>query len=258
MSPFEEKGLFKNFPEELGWWDRYPDPLPSTNPETNPEGYDYSLNITAANYVAQQSALYLQLPLLVDFENTFTPYGHLGWYASGGVKLGYAVIGSSEANIQSVSATPNYFAENGEVPAPPFLGFGVTENLKGVNANLDLGFHGLVYLEAGFKQQLTDQYSLYAGFFGEYCFYSATGTSASNMLEHEILPERYEQTWQQVLPADASAYQYRYKPSANVEGRGVESSYLLSFGITVRISFAFSTKTQRRNDQLFNIRYFQF
>ncbi|MDR3366531.1 MAG: outer membrane beta-barrel protein [Prevotellaceae bacterium] len=242
MSGFEDH-LLENFPEELDWWGSTP-PIPSTHPE----GYDYELNIKVEDYVAQQSALYLQLPLLLEFENMFPNLRYLGWYAAGGVKAGYAITGSSSADIRGLSTKElktYLWAENVPVNAPEFLGFGIEADDRGIEANLDLGVQLAGYLEAGFKQQLTDKYTLYAGFFGEYCLYNVAGTTASNMLEHEILPEERN-------------YRFRYNPSANVKGVGIQSSYFLSFGITVRIGFALSKKVRHRNDQLFNVRYFQF
>lgn len=232
-----------NFPDELEWW--------GTNTSPNPDG-DFILDSKLDKYVAQQSAIYIQLPLLVEFESMFPNAVYLGWYAAGGAKVGYALAGYSDADMQGLTTSATLIYHNIPIEAPKELGFGVTVD-ESVKAKLDLGLQAVAYLEAGFKQKLTDKYTLYAGIFGEYSLYSITGSAAPTMLEYKMLPVNQSQ-----LEEGASAYQFRYNPSANVTGSNVKTKFPLAFGITVRIGFAFSKRVRQRNDQLFNVRYFQF
>ena len=79
--------------------------------------------------------------------------------------------------------------------------------------------------------------------FGEYCVYSVVGSNASALLDYTPLP----------VPADGDVQPYtlRYNPAANVKGSSVKMQYPLSFGITVRIGFAFSKK--RRELRYFDL-----
>ncbi|MDR0566111.1 MAG: outer membrane beta-barrel protein [Prevotellaceae bacterium] len=231
----------ETFPDEWGWFENPAEVVDNT----------FELTSTLDEYVALQSALYLQLPLVAEFEGTFRSLKYLGWYASGGMKLGYAVSGSSNVDIKGLS-TKVYLGQEkvGDIKAPPHVGFGLEGVNENVKAKLELGFQAVGYLEAGFKQLLTDRATLYAGFFGEYCVYNVVGSNASAVLDYTPLP----------VPAngEATPYRFRFNPAANVKGSSVKMQYPLSFGITVRIGFTFSKKLRERNDQLFNVRYFQF
>jgi hypothetical protein len=237
--------LLTTIPDELGWWSELiPKPVDNAN--------DFILYSSMNEYVAQQSALYVQIPLLVEYQSMFQSVKHLGWYVAGGAKLGYAITGHSDADIKDLTTTAKLVYQGIMIDEPKELGFGVEVN-ENVISKLDLGFQAIGYLEVGFKQQLTDKYTLYAGVFGEYCLYSMVGSAAPSMLEYEMLPVSVEQ-----LLEGAKAYRFRYNPSANVTGSSVKTSYPLSFGITVRLGFSFSKRARQRNDQLFNVRYFQF
>lgn len=232
-----------DFPEELGWWE----------PTKQHSGNDLVVTTELDQYVAQQSALYIQVPVLAEFDGMFPNVGYLGWYAAGGVKAGYAITGNSDANIQGLTTRAKLLFENvSGVDVPTDLGFGVTTS-ETVRSKLSLGFQAIGYFEAGLKQQLTDRYTLYAGFFGEYCLYSVVGSTSTNMVDYKLLPVNPQQ-----IDAGAKGYQLRYNPSANISGSSVQTRYPLSYGITVRIGFAFSKKISLRNDRLFNVRYFQY
>jgi hypothetical protein len=194
----------------------------------------FTLSKTIGSYLAQHSALYFQLPLLVELEPGFLDSKALRWYAAGGFKVGYALSGSSDADVKGVTSTAVSHFEDATLDVMMlYFGFGdeLNENVKG---KLDLGFHTAACLEVGFKQQLTDKYFLYVGIFGEYNLYSAVGSGASTMLEYEMLPVSLEE-----VESGADAYRLRYHPSANVAGNRVRHLYPLSFGVTVRIGFVF-------------------
>ncbi|MDR1416543.1 MAG: hypothetical protein LBJ57_03875, partial [Prevotellaceae bacterium] len=182
-----------------------------------------------------------------EYKGIFPGSEYLGWYAAAGLKLGYAVMGNSNASIRLITEArlyPENILINKDRPIED-LGWGVTVN-ENVDADLRLGFSSAAYLEAGFTQQLTQKYTLYAGFFGEYSLYSIVGSTASVMMEYEPVSgqDRY--------------YNFRYNPAANVSTIGVKSNYLLSFGVTVRIGLTFNKRVTQRNERLFNVRYFQY
>jgi hypothetical protein len=207
------------------------------------------------SYTAQQSVLYLQVPVLFECASLF-PNLTLGWYAAAGVKVGYSAMGKSDASIQNLATDVKLNTAGTEISDEPkdsplnkFFGWGLSNVNENVNSKLDLGFSGIGYLEAGFTQQLTSNHTLYAGIFGEYNLYSLfTSTPASVMVEYEPLPE--------AINGDKPYYHLRYNPAAHLSTSGVKLSYFLSVGVTLRIGFAIGKKAARTNDRLFNIRYF--
>ncbi|MDR1343703.1 MAG: PorT family protein [Prevotellaceae bacterium] len=231
------------FPEEWNWGAS--------------ELYDYfDFTSNLETYTAQQSTLYLQVPVLFEYLGAFTPNNtYLGWYLSAGFKVGYAIMGSSNASFKGLKTSVLLGEEGvdiGEDSKLQDLGWGIKID-NSVTSPLDMGFSSIAYLEAGFTQQLTTRHILYAGVFGEYSIYSVVGSASSVMLEYE--PRRVDVA---TLGDGEVAYQFRYHPAANVSANNVKSNYFLSFGITVRIGLSFNKRTVRRNERLFNVRYFQY
>jgi hypothetical protein len=215
---------------------------------------NFNFTIKMESYTAQQSVLYLQIPVLFECASLFPNLTYLGWYAAAGVKVGYSFMGNSDASIQNLES--DVLLDNVSISGVPenatlkYFGWGLSNVNENVNSKLDLGFNGIGYLEAGFTQQLTPKHTLYAGIFGEYNLYSFfTSSPASVMVEYVPLPEE--------IIADKPYYHLRYNPAAHLSTSGVKLSHFLSVGITLRIGFAINKKAAKSsNDRLFNIRYF--
>jgi hypothetical protein len=242
------------FPDEWNWWDQpgYTDPPP---PE-DLRKFDFTSRLES--YTAQQSALFLQIPVLFEYTGVFPSLEHLGWYVAAGLKMGYMITGSSDASIENMSTKAKLHYENVEISNTTEdemfnknFGWGLNNVNENVNSKLELGINGVAYLEAGFTQQLTPRYILYAGIFGEYNVYSlATNSTSSTMIEYEPLAEE--------IIDDKPYYHLRYNPAAQLSVGGAKSTYFLSAGITVRIGFILNRRATKRNDRLFNVRYFQY
>jgi hypothetical protein len=210
------------------------------------------------DYVAQQSALFFQIPVLCEYTGLFPNLEHLGWYVAAGVKVGYMIMGNSDASINNMSTKAKLNIEDVEIsnlpndnPLNKNFGWGLSNKSDNVNSKLALGFNGIAYLEAGFTQQLTPRYILYAGIFAEYNVYSSvTNSTSSTMIEYEPLAEKVEE--------DKRYYLLHYNPAAQLPVGGAKSAYFLSAGITVRIGFILNRNATKRNDRLFNVRYFQY
>ncbi|MDR1022085.1 MAG: outer membrane beta-barrel protein [Prevotellaceae bacterium] len=214
------------------------------------KAYDYfDFTSKVESYTAQQSAFYLQVPVLFEYAGALFPANdYLGWYASAGFKVGYAVMGSSDASLKKVTTSALLAEENVPIDAgAPIENYGwgieIDNNITSV---LNLGFSSVAYLEAGVTQQLTPRHVLYAGIFGEYSIHSVIGSVSPVMLEYEPLPN------------PERPYQLRYNPAANVSANSVKSNYFLSFGVTVRIGLTFNKRVTKRNERMFNVHYFQY
>jgi hypothetical protein len=249
MSGISETSTIQ-IPDEWAWND---------NPMEEKASFDFTS--TLESYTAQQSVLYLQIPVIFECASLFPNLTYLGWYAAAGVKVGYSAMGSSDASIQNLASTvminpDNVFLSNlSENDAlSKYFGWGLSNVNENVKSKLDLGFSGIGYLEVGFTQQLTPRHTLYAGFFGEYNLYSFFPSSpASVMVEYEPLPEALPEE----TTVDKPYYHLRYNPAAHLSTSGVKLSHFLSVGVTLRIGFALNKKAAAKtNDRIFNIRYF--
>jgi hypothetical protein len=169
------------------------------------------------------------------------------------------IMGNSNASINNMATKVKLNTEGVELsnipegsPLNKNFGWGLSSVKADVNSKLNLGIHGIAYLEAGFTQQLTPRHTLYAGIFGEYNVYSlaTNSTSSTTMIEYEPLVEE--------IIEDKPYYHLRYNPAAQLSVGGAKSTYFLSAGITVRIGFILNRRATKRNDRLFNVRYFQY
>ena len=208
----------------------------------------FELKATLTDYSVLQSTLYLQVPLLLGYENALTWTENMTWYANGGVKLSYSLFRSSRASAGSLTLFGDFEEEYGyPIYNAEVLGFGTAGYEQQSSPNFGFGCIG--YLEVGLKQQLTQQYGLYAGVFGEYSLYSAVGGAATKMFSY--IPE--------TSSTSNRFYSIRYTPASHASTNPSRSFYPLSFGITLRFSLDVGgRKAKRRNDRIFELRYLDF
>ncbi|MDR0414159.1 MAG: outer membrane beta-barrel protein [Prevotellaceae bacterium] len=247
------------FPDNWGWYSGAP-------VEGIPDYFQFKTRLS--EYRAEQSALYMQVPLLFEYAMLFPNSYYLGWYGSVGFKLGYAATGSSSVSFSGFKTSAVMVYESNpddpiEIDDMPSLGWGISDESSGnalnATSKLQLGFSALAYFELGFSQQLTTKHTLYAGVFGEYNLYGAVGSVSNVMVEYVPINKSFDQdVGGNYFQEGERPYYFRYHPAANVSGNRVKSTHLLSFGITVRIGLALNGSFFRRNDRLFNVHYFQY
>ena len=198
-------------------------------------------------YFVQQSAWYLQVPLLFFYAAPLPWTEWLSWYAGGGFKVGYSLTGKSSARIDSLNIEGFFSYEGYSIDdIKNLLGFGGYTN-KHHDATLKLGFSATGYVEVGLKQTLMDSYHFYCGIFGEYSLYSAvTGATSPRMYEYEAL-----------TPLDGAYYNIRYTPASHISGATSRTFYPMAFGVTIR--FGFDTKRATSgNNRMLQMRYMEF
>jgi outer membrane protein OmpA-like peptidoglycan-associated protein len=123
---------------------------------TDDEGERYDLRTTLTRYKEKQRATYLHIPLMAVY------HGPWGLYARGGVKIGIPLGAKFEANAFSVSNRGYYPLYENDLKGPQFMGFG---DFTGLNSSGKLKLRAAVSLalEAGYKWQPFEQWTLYAG-----------------------------------------------------------------------------------------------
>jgi hypothetical protein len=218
---------------------------------------ELDFNADIKNYSVQQSAMYLQLPLMLGVEGSIGGLEWLSWYTRGGFKLGYSISGQSKAVADSVylgAKSDFYGVTLGGVPITTedglktLLAFGNYSSFpEDASSALGLGFSSIAYLEVGVKQALASHVGLYIGIFGEYSLYSAiSGATSERMYEYEA----------QSVKGD-KLYKLTYTPASHTALYQSKTSFPMSFGITLR--FSFDTKRgEDSNNRMLQMRFLDF
>jgi hypothetical protein len=232
--------------------DKWSNEFQMPTPEISKQ-FEFKANVQG--YTVKQSAMYLQVPMLFGYENKLSGTGWLTWYSRGGLKLGYSLYGTSEAEAESLSLSGDFpsFGYLLDDDTKDVLGFGAytkeeQDHLLHQQTSLNLGFSSVGYLELGVKQKLAQQYSLYMGLFGEYSLYSAiAGATSENMYKYE--PSSVSES--------ANLYSIKYTPASHTAHNRSKKFYPMSFGITVR--FSFDTKRPAPvNNRMLQMRFLDF
>ncbi|MDR0566186.1 MAG: hypothetical protein LBG47_03995 [Prevotellaceae bacterium] len=218
----------------------------------------FQLNAQITNYTVQQSAVYLHVPLLFGYEDALPWVDWITWYSCGGAKLGYSLSGrsTSKADLSLLAdfegtafdyTIKGDNTEGGKV-LKDWLGWGDFAGHADRSA-LNLGFSSVAYLEAGLKQKLAQQYSLYVGIFGEYSLYSSIAGSVSQQM--------YEYKPLEVADEYNRFYHLQYTPASHTTSNRSRTFYPMSFGITLRVSFD-TRRPEPSNNRMLQMRYLDF
>ncbi|MDR3188843.1 MAG: hypothetical protein LBT94_06635 [Prevotellaceae bacterium] len=205
-----------------------------------------NFNTDIKNYNVKQSAMYVQIPLMLGYEGAFPWMDWLKWYTRGGFKVGYSISGTSSASADSAHMSGkslhygDYSLEN------EFLGFGAMADCPDASTPLNLGVSGIGYFELGVKQTLASHLGLYIGIFGEYSLYSAiSGATSERIYDYE--PQTVEDGF----------YKLTYTPASHTTTYQSKKLFPMSFGITLR--FSFDTKRDgNSNNRMLQMRFLDF
>ncbi|RYD97013.1 MAG: hypothetical protein EOP54_12140 [Sphingobacteriales bacterium] len=128
------------------------------------EGENFQFKYRVTNLREEQKLGYINIPLQLQFE---TP-GTTKFYISGGAKIGFAINGSYESQIQNLTTSGYYPQYNVELFAPAFAGFASTNDVRSGKQDLDTDVSYSATVEAGVKQSLGDKNSIYFGLYLDY------------------------------------------------------------------------------------------
>lgn len=122
---------------------------------------DFEFSTQIASYEETISAMYLNVPVMIQYEM------ENGLYASAGLKVGMPMSASSSISNVSVTNTGYYSDINITYDQLKFRGFG-TFDLPEKSQDLELKLSASVSFEFGYKMYFSKQMNLYAGVYVDY------------------------------------------------------------------------------------------
>ena len=126
-------------------------------------GDPFEFRSTVSGYEEKQKALFLQIPLTLQYQTGET---HKFYFAAGG-KIGFPLSGKYESLSADVRNSGFYSEENYEYTTQEFMGFG-TFPCKNYDGSLNFKTAFYASAEAGVKWKFKDGLSLYTGAYIDY------------------------------------------------------------------------------------------
>ena len=147
--------------------------------------YDFEFRTTVSDYDEKQSAIYLNIPLLIRFQYPAT--GKTGFYGNGGFKFGVPLSGKYTITKATMSNSGYYAVWSGGqelvLDTQEFMGFG-TFHRNDIKGNLDLKLACILSLEAGAKFSLGEKLALYAGAYFDYGLNDVADDAKKRLVEY--------------------------------------------------------------------------
>lgn len=131
---------------------------------TDSENENFQFRYKAVNVREDQRLGFINIPVGIQFE---TP-GITKLYLGAGAKVGFGVNGKFETKMQNLTTSGYYPQYNVELFSPSFAGFSSTENIKTGKQTIDLDIAYSAVFEAGVKQLIGNNDSIYVGFYLDY------------------------------------------------------------------------------------------
>jgi len=125
------------------------------------ELYDFYSSIK--NYEEKQKAMYIQVPIMLQYENG----DKNKWFVSAGIKLGIPVKGKYKSSASEITNKGFFHDTSNWGETQEFMGFGTYSNYKN-DEDIDFRVACLFSMELGMKWGLTDKMSLYTGAYFDY------------------------------------------------------------------------------------------
>jgi len=127
------------------------------------EGAGFEFRSTVSNYEEKQKAMYVNIPLMLQFQ---TGKKHM-FYAAAGGKIGIPLNGKYKTSGATIKNSGYYAEEDYEYTTQEFMGFG-TFTGRDMDDDVDFKLAYIVSAEAGMKWKLKDNLSLYTGAYFDY------------------------------------------------------------------------------------------
>jgi len=123
----------------------------------------FDMYSTLKNYTEKQKAIFLNIPLMLQFQTK----GIQKFYANAGVKIGFPLSSKfrvSDAEITNKGYYPDY---DNWLEMPAFACFGTFSDYNSTG-KLKLGLTAMLTLEVGGKWKLSEKVTLYTGIYFDY------------------------------------------------------------------------------------------
>ena len=136
--------------------------LISSNLKDN-EGDDFDMHSTLKNFEEKQNAMFLNIPVMLQFQT-----GKINkFYLQGGAKIGIPISGNYETTDATITNKAYYPKYDNWATTQKFMGFGVFQNQKS-EGDLGLNVSLMLSAETGMKWNLSNKLRLYTGLFFDY------------------------------------------------------------------------------------------
>ena len=173
-----------------------------------------------SNYKEQQTSVFLQIPLMLQFQTG----GKHRFYMAAGGKVGIPVIKTYKSTDATLQNSGYYSYESYTYTTQTFLGFG-TFTGRGSEGDFDFKMAFFASAETGIKWRLSSNISLYSGVYLDYGLNNVVNKQASPFIDYAG-----NLKLNSILHAT-------YRDSRNQLQRYVDKVTPLSMGIKVRLAF---------------------
>lgn len=143
------------------------------------ENETFEFNSTISNYEERQTAGFLQIPLMLQFQSG----GKHQFYVAAGGKAGIPVIKTYKSEGATLQNAGYYSYESYTYTTQEFLGFG-TFTGRGSDGNLDFKVAFFASAETGVKWRLSPNISLYTGVYMDYGLNNAVDNQTSPFVDY--------------------------------------------------------------------------
>jgi hypothetical protein len=144
-------------------------------------------------YKEKQSATYLHIPVMARFQTT----AKNKFYTAAGFKLGFALSGSSDATVKSLTASGHFPQTDVTIYDEDQHGLTIYPNVSYPD-DLSLGFDLSLAVEAGMRWELTEKLGLYTGAFLDYGVLNILPELSGHLIDYNPNPKG-ELTYHSIL-----------------------------------------------------------
>jgi outer membrane protein OmpA-like peptidoglycan-associated protein len=188
----------------------------------------YSIRNNISKLEETQAALFVQLPLMVQYQMVVKPGAPHYLYAAGGLKVGMAVMSSYTQTLEGTSLMDIDLDHFGLTVGDEYYGLGALNSTQ-TGSKLDLGINLSGTLELGARWQLPKDMALYTGLFFDYGFLNLASSSGDKALVPHDPTRIYSAS---ASPRTAADY------NSVLATDHQEGVHALSFGLKLRYAMA--------------------
>jgi len=144
-----------------------------TSGQTDCEGYLYNLHSTLNNYKETHKAIFLTVPLMLQFQTKMNQNQKVGYYALAGGKAQFLFNYKYTSKIALFNNAAYYPEFDNWITSLPILGLGVFEG-NSAAGKLEFGILAMLAFETGAKWRISESVFLYTGAYFDYGLHEPT------------------------------------------------------------------------------------
>ncbi|GHV69092.1 hypothetical protein FACS1894199_17280 [Bacteroidia bacterium] len=165
--------------------DKYPDEYPLLFPRAVGEDEKLKFISEFVGYEEKQSATYLHIPLMLRFQTTGTHRFQVG----AGLKVGFALSGSYEGTIKSLSTSATFQQTGVTISDEAQHALTTNSYVPPYSGDLSLGLNIGIAVDAGMRWGLSDKLGLYTGVYLDYGVMNILPSPTAHLVEYDPIPK---------------------------------------------------------------------